>query len=103
MTTVYTTVHMHAGCTVAALNWRDVRRGLLLRHPETADCRRSDLRPAQRARHKRAAAIFCASCACAVCDASVPRPLTQTLGPALALALALALRLGPPAASDSDY
>jgi hypothetical protein len=67
-------------CTVAAVNWIggcETRLLLLLRHPETADCRRSDQRPAQRARHrhrhrhrhrrrhKRAAAIFCASCACA--------------------------------------
>lgn len=78
----------YAGCTVAAVNWiGGCETRLLLRHPETADCRRSDQRPAQRARHrhrrrhKRAAAIFCASCACApaVCSLqSVPRPLTQT-------------------------
>jgi hypothetical protein len=41
-------------CVCRALNWRRGETGLLVRHPETAECRRSDLRPAECARHKRA-------------------------------------------------
>ena len=52
-------VHINGqSCILTMLNWLLSKKQPIIKRPKTAECRRSDLRPGQYARHKRPAPIF---------------------------------------------